>query len=102
VATVVPELASIASRAANLLRHVDPLGLPFLAPLIKDASEGKWYKIPADVLTIFDQLDDKATRSGILDTLEKARLKQRLADPADRESLLKYLETQLNITIPRA
>src|SRR5689334_21790375 len=75
------DAAKLSARATNFLRHVDSLGLPLLAPLMKDVAAGNWDKIPGHVDTIFDQLDVKAIRSSTLDTLDKNRLAQRLAKP---------------------
>jgi hypothetical protein len=95
------DAAKLSARATNFLRHVDSLGLPSLAPLMKDVAAGNWDKITGHVETIFDQMDDKAVRTSMLETLDKSRLSQRLSKPEDREQLLTWLEGKLGVKIPR-
>lgn len=94
-------LATLPGRATTLLRFVDSLGMPMLAPLLKSVSGGHWSEIPKAVHTVLDQLDDKATRRGILESLVKSQITNRLTDPAEKESLLKFLEQKLGVSIPR-
>lgn len=94
-----PLLSKLPARAANLLRHIDSLGLPMLATLLKDVAERNWTKIPADVDALLDALDDKQTRSGILETIFVSQLTRQIGDADRRANLLALLEKQLGVTI---
>lgn len=88
-------LAKLPERASNLLRHIDSLGLPVFATLLRDVAAGNWAKIPADVHGLLDALDDKKTRGAILDTLFEAQLARYLADPAKKALLAARLRQEV-------
>ncbi len=92
-------LAQVAPRASNLLRFIDSLGVPFLSPLLQSVALGKFTDVPTQVMTIFDQLDDKTSRQQILANLAKSLVRDQLADPAKRDPLLAEIEKTLGVKI---
>lgn len=102
VKTTTSELVGIATRATELLRYVDGLGAPALAPLLKAISERKWKELPSHFSTLLNTLQDKVPRKQFLDGIMYTQIDNRLANANEREELLKYLEAELKVTIPRS
>ena len=94
-------VGKLAPRAMNLMRFIDSLGLSVLSPLLMAVGEGRFKDVPAEVMSLFNQLDDKAQRRQILSNLLNAQLKEHLGDPAKREAVLLKIEEQLGVKIPR-
>lgn len=84
-------LARLASRASVLLQHLQSLGMPALAPIVRELAQGNFAALPAAVHAFLDQLDDKTQRQNILDALFAAQLARQIKDPILREALLNKL-----------
>ena len=93
---------SLPGRLANLLTHIGSLGLPVLGPLLKDAAAGNWLALPGHVIHILDTLDDKDSRSGVLETLFWARLDHWISDNERAQELMAYLAKKLGYTITKS
>lgn len=93
---------SLPGRLANLLTHIGSLGLPVLGPLLKDAAAGNWLALPGHVTHILDTLDNKDSRSGVLETLFWSRLEHWISDNERAQELMTYLAKKLGYTITKA
>jgi hypothetical protein len=85
-------LVRLSQRASQLLQHLQSLGMPALAPMIRELAQGNLASLPASVHSLLDQLDDKDQRAGILDTLFYAQLNRHVTDPERRAALLAELK----------
>jgi hypothetical protein len=91
-------LGKLPSRATNLLTHLDSLGLSFLKPVATAVAQKQWDQVPTAFNTVFDQLDDKATRGPILDTILERQLERVTGDAEAKAWLLETIGKKLNVT----
>jgi hypothetical protein len=88
-------------RAVDLSSFCKVNGLPELATLLADYSVGDYSGVASQLKTIFGIVADSELSKRSLDSFLEVQLKKRLDNAEGRESLVKFVENHLKITIPR-